>query len=99
MLTAWLVGALNYQYPVSPASFSEQVEAIVKFDFTEKLHQINCPTLVMNAKHDRLFNAEESFNQFMLVKNIQSEILPEAGHALHVEQPEYFAKAVIGFLS
>ncbi|MDP2722822.1 MAG: alpha/beta hydrolase [Bacteroidales bacterium] len=98
MLTAWLMGALNYQYPVIPDSFSEQVEAIVKFDFTEKLHQINCPTLALNAKHDRLFNAEESFHLFRTIKNIQFETLPEAGHALHVEQPEDFAKLVTKFL-
>ncbi|MFA5418999.1 MAG: alpha/beta hydrolase [Bacteroidales bacterium] len=98
MLTAWLMGALNYQYPVTPAAFGEQVEAIVKFDFTEKLHQINCPTLLLNAEYDRLFNAEESFNLFRSVKDIQFETLPEAGHALHVEQPEDFAKLVTGFL-
>ena len=98
MLTAYLVGALSYRYPLIPSAFCEQVEAAIAFDLSEGVNQINCPTLVIHAEHDRLFTSYESRYQPHKNSNFQSKVIPDAGHSLHSEQPESFIQAIKSFL-
>jgi pimeloyl-ACP methyl ester carboxylesterase len=63
-----------------------------------RLQRITAPTLFMRGASDGLVSAEYIAAYAKLVPNATIETMPEAGHALPVEQPEAFASRVLSFL-
>jgi len=62
-----------------------------------RLHRISAPTLVVWGAEDRF--AQPSYGK-LFVERIQGarlELVPKAGHAIGAEQPDAYAKAVLGF--
>ncbi len=66
--------------------------------FTEQLHTIKVPTLVVTSDNDHLIPAELSELIAAKIKTAKLAVLPGAGHIPFMEQPENAAKVVIEFL-
>lgn len=98
-VTAYLVGALSYRYPIVYHSFTEQVEAAIQFDFTENIHKINHQVMVLLAEQDKLFLVDKAWNSLKKIPNSHLHVISNAGHSLHIEQAQSFVKEVIGFLN
>lgn len=64
----------------------------------EDLHQVTNETLLLTGALDQKFCR---INKEMAKKlpNVRHEIINNAGHAIHVEQPELFGTIISGFLS
>jgi len=63
----------------------------------EKLPLLKIPTLLMTGALDAKFTAIAQ-EMHALLPDAQLAILPDAGHTVHLEQPEAFSEAVIAFL-
>ena len=78
-------------------AFAGLCEAFLKIDLTKDLGRIGCPTLVLVAEKDIL--KHRGFSE-ILVRGIPGSRLaeiPEAGHAVVVENPGAVADAALGF--
>ena len=66
---------------------------------THRLHRITAPTLFLRGASDGLVSADYLAAYAKLIPNAKIETVPDAGHALPVEQPQAFASRVLSFLS
>ncbi len=97
-IAAYLIGSLNYPYPIIYESFNQQVEAAIGFDFTQNLSRITVPTLVLLAEDDKIFPVRQSSTTLGQIPQVSLKTIAEAGHSLHIEQPQATIKEVIDFL-
>jgi 3-oxoadipate enol-lactonase len=82
-----------------PQGYRAAMRAIVRFNVLQRLKEIECPTLIITGEYDTTIPPE---NQRCLKEEIQSStqiILPDAGHAACIDQPEAFNQAILDFLS
>ncbi len=98
MLTAYIIGALSYPYPILYTNFKEQVNAINAFKGSLLVTQITQPTLLISPEYDRLFSDERSRANLAKIPGCTEATLENAGHSLHVEQPEAFFQLVSNYL-
>lgn len=97
-LNAAIIYALCYPYPQTAESFKAQVDALVKYDSTNKIKNIRTETLLISGKRDILVYPEEcellkkipGFNKMILME--------KAAHSIHAEYPEEFLKIVLDYL-
>jgi pimeloyl-ACP methyl ester carboxylesterase len=62
-----------------------------------RLHMIECPTLVVWGAEDRLLAAEHGELLAREIPGSTLEVIPAAGHAVAVEQPEELARRIVAF--
>lgn len=86
-----------YPYAQSVQDMRRQYEAVIAFD-ADHLPPVNADTLLLAGECDILVppTAVENTRKFITTAKMQS--LPDAGHSLHWDAPEAFAKAVIAHL-
>jgi len=63
-----------------------------------RLHRVSAPTLFLRGASDGLVSAEYLAAYARLLPNARIDTIAAAGHAPQVEQPEAFARTVLGFL-
>jgi 2-succinyl-6-hydroxy-2,4-cyclohexadiene-1-carboxylate synthase len=63
----------------------------------DRLASIACPTLVLVGEHDHKFTA---LGRRIVehVSNAVLQVIPDAGHSVHLEQPEFTADAIAAWL-
>jgi pimeloyl-ACP methyl ester carboxylesterase len=66
---------------------------------TEKLDQIEAPTLVLWGEEDRVLSPGNAQVAAQGIRNVEVHLIPEAGHNPMVEQSERFTQAVLDFLA
>jgi pimeloyl-ACP methyl ester carboxylesterase len=59
---------------------------------------IRCPTLVIGGDKDAVFSVAQQEALAKAVDGATLTIVPGVGHALHWEDPERFAKELVGFM-
>ncbi|HEY1751385.1 MAG TPA: alpha/beta fold hydrolase [Caulobacteraceae bacterium] len=62
------------------------------------LPEINCPSLVVVGAKDQPFLAASDY-MATKIPGAQKVVIPDAGHAANIDQPEAFNAAVLGFLA
>lgn len=67
-------------------------------DITERLGEIRAPTLIVVGEEDILTPVKYARLMQERIPNAQLYIIPEAGHAVPLEQPELFNRVVREFL-
>ena len=81
-----------------PKAYRATMRALAIFNVQNRLSEICCPTLVVTGEAD---NTVPLHNQQQLVQNIpgaRQVLMPNAGHAVTVEQPESFNQIMMDFL-
>ena len=68
------------------------------FDRTDRLHEINVPTLFITGEYDEAAPSTVKYYQ-SLVPGAKLEIIPGAGHFTMQDSPEKNNKAVSDFLN
>jgi len=63
-----------------------------------RLHRINIPTLFLWGTKDRIVTPDYGRAYSTLVPGARFELVEAAGHLPHVEQPDVFAKKILGFV-
>lgn len=64
----------------------------------DDLHAIRCPVLVVSGADDRMAPPSGGRALAELMPSAQFEVIPKAGHALLVEQPEEVGGRILSFL-
>jgi 3-oxoadipate enol-lactonase len=97
-LQIWLERMLANPYPQSVAGFLRQVGAILGHDAAPRLPSIEVPTHVIAGAEDIMLPPRLSKALASAIPGAQLTVIPEGAHALHVEKPEEFNRAVLDFL-
>ncbi|MEX2723222.1 MAG: alpha/beta fold hydrolase, partial [Candidatus Freyarchaeota archaeon] len=84
--------------PQPPEAFIRQCNAIEKFDVTARLKEIVAPTLVIVGERDTLTPVWYSKEIVSRIPNSELKIIPGCAHALFLEKPHEFNRAVLEFL-
>lgn len=69
------------------------------FDYTDRLHQITCPTLVIGAAHDWICPPKHSQLIAKKIPRAQLKIFAKSGHSVASDENEAYLAAVRGFLT
>jgi 2-succinyl-6-hydroxy-2,4-cyclohexadiene-1-carboxylate synthase len=64
----------------------------------DELHHLKMPVLLMAGANDEKF-VGEAFEMALHLSDAHLAIIPDAGHAAHLERPDFVAKVVTEFLS
>lgn len=64
----------------------------------EHLSAVACPTLLLTGTRDEKYDALGS-RMAVLMPNAEQHPIPEAGHNVHLEQPEAFTRALLAHLA
>lgn len=74
-------------------------EAISRIDLLDRLHEIDCPTLILVGEHDHGTPPEMSRQMHHNIRGSELFIIPNAGHISNIEQEDVFNSMVQGFLN
>lgn len=70
-----------------------------KFDFTDRLHEIRCPTLVLAAAHDWICAPRHSQILAERIPRAHLKVFANSGHMLTSDENAAYLQAVRGFLT
>lgn len=68
------------------------------FDFTDRLGEISCPTLVMSGAHDWICTPAQGRIMAERIPRAHLKVFANSGHSVGLDEPELFLAAVRGFL-
>ena len=80
------------------AGFAGCCHAIPMINLTQRLKEINCPTLVIVGEHDPGTPVAMAREIHAAMPGSELVIIPSAAHLSNVEQPQAFNAALLGFL-
>ncbi len=69
------------------------------FDFTDRLHNITCPTLVLAGAHDWICSPKHARILAEKIPRAHLKVFPDSGHSIALDEPDAFLAAVRGFLT
>jgi pimeloyl-ACP methyl ester carboxylesterase len=92
---AALAGALAYPFAQSLAAMRHQIEALRSFRPRFRPADIATPTQVLFAEHDILIPEAASRVAFAQMPNVIHEVIADAGHSIHWDQPKAVADRII----
>lgn len=98
MVDAVLTYLLAYPWPQSAAAFRRQVEALARYDATDRLGQVSVPTCVMAGELDILLPLHCSEQLARQIPGAVLQVIAGAAHSIHTEQPEALVTALITWL-
>ncbi|MCX5666073.1 MAG: alpha/beta hydrolase [Candidatus Omnitrophica bacterium] len=90
--------ASAYPYLQSTEGFQGQINAIASFNACARIKNIKSKTLIITGSADILIYPTESMELAKGIKGSVSEEIKDAGHCVHVENPDAFISKVVQFL-
>jgi 3-oxoadipate enol-lactonase len=76
-----------------------QIGAVLEHDTLERLHSIDCPTLVVTGLEDAVIRPENSRVLRELIPRARLELIDRTGHLFFIEAPERTAALLQSFLA
>ena len=65
----------------------------------EELRQVKTPTLLLLGEHEIIYDLQAALNRAVnLIAHIETAIIPGAGHALNIDQPDMVNSRILDFL-
>ncbi|TNF60992.1 MAG: alpha/beta fold hydrolase [Rhodobacteraceae bacterium] len=92
---AALAGALAYPFAQSLPAMRHQIEALRGFRPRFRPADITAQTQVLFAEHDLLIPEAASRIAFAQMPNVLHEVIADAGHSIHWDQPRTIAHRII----
>jgi 3-oxoadipate enol-lactonase len=81
-----------------PEGYRGQIAAALTHDTYDRLHEIDCPTLIVTGDGDRVIPAASSDVLHERIPRSRLEVVPGAGHLFFLEQPEASVRLLEDFL-
>ena len=97
-IAAFIKNASTYPYLQSAQGFKGQIDAIASFNACDRVKNIKAKTFVIIGSDDILIYPAESMKLVKGIKGSVFEEIKDAGHCVHVENPDVFTSKVIQFL-
>ena len=82
------------QYPAPTPVLMAQLSAIMGHDTSERLQEVEVPTLVIHGTEDRLMHVSNGELIARLIPGARLELLEGSGHMFFWEQPDRSAQLV-----
>src|SRR5829696_8169819 len=79
--------------------FMDALEALLDYDFRDRLSDISCPTLLIWGREDMLVPVGDADEFERLIPGSRKVIFDEAGHVPMLERPERFNECLMAFLA
>lgn len=83
---------------VGAQGFGASLQAIIDYDFLDRLPEIACPTLIVQGTKDFLVPVGDAAEYEARIPRATSLILDDTGHVPMMERPTTFNRALIEFL-
>lgn len=81
-----------------PRAYRATMRALARFNIHKRLGEITCPTLVVSGELDSTVPLKNQMRLVNALPHACHKILPNAGHALTVEQPQAFNRLLLEFI-
>ena len=66
----------------------------------EELNKIETPALLLIGAGEKIYNPKKAMDRAQrLMPNLTTEVIPNVGHTLNMEQPEIINQRILQFLS
>ena len=75
------------------------LDALMTYDFRDRLPEIGCPTLIVWGGEDMLVPVRDADEFERLIPDARKVILEDTGHAPMLERPETFNRWLVSFVS
>lgn len=82
----------------NPRGYRATMRALARFDVRSRLGEIKTPTLVVTGQEDRTVPPNLQSQLAAGISGARQVIIPNAGHAVSVEQPFLFNQVLLDFL-
>ena len=79
--------------------FRLALEAILGYDFRERLSQIQCPTLIVWGKEDVIVPAQDADEYERVIAGARKVVFEDTGHSPMMERPQTFNDCVVKWLA
>jgi pimeloyl-ACP methyl ester carboxylesterase len=79
--------------------FRPALDAILSYDYRDRLSQISCPTLVIWGREDVLVPARDADEYARLIPNARKVVFDDTGHSPMMERPQTFNDCMVEFIS
>jgi non-heme chloroperoxidase len=76
----------------------EAFDGLLGDDFSTGLHRIGAPTLLIRGERDAFVPASDTQHLSLAIARARVSTFAGAGHAMHWEQPERFARELVRFV-
>lgn len=77
----------------------ETFKRTVRQDVQQDAAKLSLPTLLIYAENDRAVPLADAHRYQQLIKNSELQVIPGAGHFVHLDKPEQVVNAMRGFLA
>jgi pimeloyl-ACP methyl ester carboxylesterase len=74
------------------------MRSYARFDLSNQVNSIRVPTLIITGERDSVVPPEVQIELANQIPDAKHVFIPDAGHAVSVEQPEEFNQIILGFL-
>jgi pimeloyl-ACP methyl ester carboxylesterase len=81
-----------------PRAYRRAMASLGLFDSSKRLHEIQAPTLVITGADDSTVSPDHQKLLAQGIPGARQIVIPEAGHAVSVDQAELFNQALLEFL-
>jgi pimeloyl-ACP methyl ester carboxylesterase len=79
--------------------FMDALEALLDYDFRDRLSDVSCPTLLVWGREDMLVPVGDADEFERLIAGSRKVIFDETGHVPMLERPESFNERLMAFLA
>jgi pimeloyl-ACP methyl ester carboxylesterase len=79
--------------------YLDALEALIGYDFRERLGRIGCPTLIVWGREDALVPVRDAAEFERSIPRSRTVVLDDTGHVPMIERPETFNRLLVEFLS
>jgi pimeloyl-ACP methyl ester carboxylesterase len=80
-------------------SYGARVSAVVKADYTDALHRVQVPTLIITPAHDQLVGAEAAKTMLDGITDAREIVLERTGHMFRFSHPGRYSRTIDAFLA
>jgi 3-oxoadipate enol-lactonase len=81
-----------------PRAYRAAMRSLGLFDSAHRLGELNIPTLVVTGERDTTVPIENQRKMASQIKGARQVFIPNAGHAVTIDQPDLFNLALLDFL-
>ena len=79
--------------------FQLALDALISYDFRDRLPEIGCPALIVHGRADSLVPVADADEFNRLIPNSRLLLLEETGHVPMMERPLAFNRELLEFLA
>ncbi len=82
-----------------PKAYRAAMRALAGFNLKDRLSEINVPTLVVTGEKDTTVPQDVQAQLVEGIRTARQVFVPQAGHAVSVDQPDRFNRILADFLA